>query len=190
MLRAPPSRQQAPPPRLLSVLAPPRLVRDSSSLSLVPDPLLFLLHPLRPARMSASRSAGNAHKAPKQKALAGTVRALVLLMKSLACPTDPDDRLPVRGEALIRLWAIPFSTFVSNMRRDSRKNYDESRLAFSQALADLQRTIKAILSDRRVSAPKRLQQVARKLVRFLVHSFDFLKAAELTSAPLHHCNQA
>ena len=125
-----------------------------------------------------------------REALAGTVRALVLLMKSLACPTDPDDRLPVRGEALIRLWAIPFSTFVSNMRRDSRKNYDESRLAFSQALADLQRTIKAILSDRRVSAPKRLQQVARKLVRFLVHSFDFLKAAELTSAPLHHCNQA
>lgn len=96
--------------------------------------------------------------------LSATVKTLSSLMLSLQRPTDPDDRLSVRGEALVRLWAEPFMAFVQNMGRHQRKHYDASRVSFERELKELQRTIKATVSERRVAAPKRLQQVAQELV--------------------------
>lgn len=117
--------------------------------------------------MSAPRvAARKTHRAVKQQVnLCEAAKALSSLMFLLKSPTDPDDRLCDRGQALIRLWAEPFTAFVSSLVADRGKQYDASRNAFKKELEEIKGSITAILEQQKVAAPQRLKQVAQQIVR-------------------------
>lgn len=140
----PPKCQRAPPPRPLFALAPPRLDRRTwlgagrcvAAALMPPTRFPFSLHHLQSTEMSDARVvAKKARRAAKpQVKLFATTEALSSLMDLLGSPTDPDDRLSVRGKALTRLWAAPFTAFVQTMRPGSREMYDAIAALSSKSL--------------------------------------------------------
>lgn len=130
--------------------------------------------------MSATRVAVKETRRKEQVKISATAKELSSLMSLLGSPTDPDDRLAVRGEALVSLWAKPLPAFVQSLRPHTHKKYDASRGALQQEVADMKGNVIRILRQDGIPASQRLREVAQELVRF--RAFHVLEpAAALTS---------